>query len=228
MSPAAGVLLVNQIMPIIQATVFRAVKPVGAEDAAELVQDTLAMAAQLVESCEARGKPIYPGSVAYYAIQHARHGRRSYGSTRTDAMCPAAQLDENVSMASMDECIQGGEGGDDLSLHDLLAGPYEDPAQKAAREIDWAELMEEFNERDLALLRTTINGDQLHALAQQFGVSAPRLTQLKREIGRQIRLRWGPGILEDVGRKPAWAGSVNASKERQACRHDRAVQARAA
>ena len=133
MSPAAGMLLVDQIVPIIEGTVPRSVMPVGSEDAGELVQDTVAMAAGLVESCENRGKPIYPSSVAYYAIQHAKHGRRSYGATRTDALCPAAQLDEHVSLSSLDEPIPV-EDEHDLTLHDLLAGPAEDPAQKAARE----------------------------------------------------------------------------------------------
>ena len=221
MSPAAGLLLVGQVMPIIQATIPRAVKPVGAEDYQELVQDTVAMAAQLVESLEVRGKPIYPGSVAYYAIQHAKHGRRSYGATRTDAMCPAAQLDDNVRMAAMDEDI-GSDQGDELTLHDVLAGRAEDPSQAAARELDWAELLEDCNERDLALLQATGQGESLSALARKLGVSGARITQLKRELGRQISLRWGPTVLEDVARSPAWVGTVNAGRERQACRHERA------
>jgi DNA-directed RNA polymerase sigma subunit (sigma70/sigma32) len=90
----------------------------------------------------------------------------------------------------MDEAVET-EDGDALSLHELLAAPAEDPAQQAARELDWSELMEDMDERDLALLRTTINGESLDLLARQFGVSAPRITQIKREIGEQIRLRWG-------------------------------------
>ncbi len=52
MTAEAGMLLVDKIMPIIAATVPRVAKPVGAEDARELVQDTLASAAQMVESAE--------------------------------------------------------------------------------------------------------------------------------------------------------------------------------
>jgi hypothetical protein len=224
MSPAAGLLLVDEVVPIIQATVPRSVKRVGAEDFGELVQDTIVMAAQMIESCEARGKPIYPGSVAFYAIQHAKTGRRSYGATRTDALCAAVQLDENVTIASMDEPVAG-EHEDEMTLHDMLAGPVEDVAQQAARELDWAALMENLSERDLAILRTTINGERLHVLAQQFGVSQPRLTQLKREIGRQIQLRWGPTVLEDIARHPAWCAAIHAKHERQACRYERAREA---
>jgi len=77
MTAYAGELLVSQILPIITATVPQVARPVGAETFGELVQDTLAIAAQMVESCEVRGKQIIPNSVAYYAIQRAKHGRRS-------------------------------------------------------------------------------------------------------------------------------------------------------
>ena len=224
MSPAAGLMLVEKIVPIIEATVPHAVKTVGAEDFGELVQDTVTMAAQMVESCETRGHPIYPNSVAYYAIQHAKTGRRSYGATRTDALCPAAQLDGKSTVASMDEVVSD-ESEDGLTLHDLLAAPSEDPAQQAGRQIDWAELMVNFTDRELAILKATINGEQLDLLAQQFGVCAARVTLLKREIGRQIRLRWGDSALEDATRAPAWAGSITAVRERAACRHARATEA---
>jgi hypothetical protein len=187
----------------------------------------MAIAAGMLDSAERRGQPLLAKSTAYYALQQLKHGRRSTGATRTDAMCPAAQLDERVTVASMDDAVET-EHGDELTLHDLLASPAEDVAQCAARELDWDELMEDLSVRDIALLRTTVNGERLDLLARQFGVSAPRLTQLKREIGQQIRLRWGSAVLEDVARKPAWAGSVNASHERQACRHQRACEARAA
>ena len=223
MSPAAGLMLVNEIVPRIQAALPRSVMPVGADDIGELIQDTVCSAAQMLDAAEQSGQPLHPSGVAYYAIQRTKAGRRSYGATRTDALCPAAQLDKRVSLASMDEPVPD-QPDDSLTLHDLLAGGSEDPAQRAAREIDWAELMEECDERDLAILRTILSGDRMDRLAKQFGVSAPRITQLKRELGEQILMRWGASALEDVVRAPSWVGSINATRERQACRHER-VQA---
>ncbi len=221
MSPAAGLVLVDQIMPIITATVPHTVKPVGAEDHGEIIQDTLTMAAQMVESCEARGKAVIPNSVAYYAVQLAKTGRRSYGATRTDALCPAAQIDGNSTVASLDEAIpdQGEEGE---TLHDMLAGPVEDPAQAAGRKLDWNEIMADLSDRDMAILEATVNGDQLNRLAVRMGVSAPRLTQIKREIGRRIKGRWGDDALSDVTRMPLWACTINAGREQSLCQHLRA------
>lgn len=225
MSPYCGEVLLGGVMPIIQATVPRVIRPVGSETFAELVQDGMAIAAAMLDSAERRGLPLLAKSTAYYALQRLKTGRRSTGATRTDALCPAAQLDDNVTVASMDDAVET-EEGEDLTLHELLAAPEEDPSQVGARELDWAELMDDLDERDLALIRTTINGDRLDLLAKQFGVSSPRVTQLKRELGHQIKLRWGPDALETAVRRPAWNASVDSIRERLACRHDRAMAAR--
>ena len=227
MTAYAGELLVSQIMPIITATVPQVVRPVGAESYDELVQDTVATAAQMVESCEVRGRQIIPNSVAYYAIQRAKHGRRSQSAARMDVMCPAAALDSQVAMDYLDDVVGEGEFGEPLTLHDVLANHDEDPSQTAAREIDWAELLKDFNVRDIAVLHYTVNGGRLDKLAKQFGVSSARLSQLKRELGKQVKIRWGDDALENVMRLPAWAGNVNANREHQACVHDRALEARA-
>ena len=135
------------------------------------------------------------------------------------------QLDENVILSSMDEDVPG-EQGDDLTMHDLLAAPAEDPSQQAAREIDWAELLEDFNARDIAVLQATVNGDRMDRLAAQFGVSSARLSQLKRELGEQVKLRWGDEALADAVRTPGWNGSIHAVREKHACQHERALKAR--
>ncbi len=221
MSPTAGTLLVDKIWPIIEATVPHTVKPVGAEDHGEIIQDTLTMAAQMLESCEVRARPVIPNSIAYYAISLAKTGRRSYGATRMDALCPAAQIDGNSTVASLDEAVPGqGEDGD--TLHDMLAGPAEDPAQQAGRKLDWAGIMATMGDRDMAVLEATLNGDQLNRLAVRMGVSAPRVTQIKREIGQQIKSRWGDDALSDATRAPAWTWAITAGREHEACRHARA------
>lgn len=78
MSPQAGMILINEIMPRLRAAVPRTVCPVvGAEDPEELVQDAAAIASAMLHSAEARGRPLKPACVAYYAIQALRSGRRS-------------------------------------------------------------------------------------------------------------------------------------------------------
>ena len=135
-------------------------------------------------------------------------------------------LDSAVDVEYMDEDGVENDGGENFTLHDLLASRDEDPSQIAAREIDWAELLEDFNARDIAVLQCTVNGGRLDALAAQFGVSSARLCQLKRELGDQVKERWGCDALENAMRIPAWEGNVNAAREKQACQHERALEAR--
>ena len=223
MCPATAKLLIDQVLPRIRSAVPRCVKTVGCEDVDELIQDTVTSAAQMLEACEVNGKPIYPASVAFYAIQRGKSGRRSYGATRTDVLCASAQLDGNVACESMDEGIRNDDGdGGMLSLHDLLASNTEDPAQQAVRQLDWAEVLSDLDCRKLEILRAVAEGGTLNKLARKFGVSNPRITQLKCELARQIKQRLGDDVLADVARRPRWASSVYAQQEADACRHARA------
>ncbi len=61
-----------------------AVKPVGSEDPEELVADAVAIAANTLDSCESRGKPVLPSSLAYFALQTMKSGRRSGGGSGGD------------------------------------------------------------------------------------------------------------------------------------------------
>ena len=225
MTASAGLLLVDEIVPRIQAAVPRCVKTVGCEDVDELIQDTVTSAAQMLETCEVSGKPIFPASIAYYAIQRGKSGRRSYGATRTDVLCASAQLDGSVTLSSMDEGIATDGEGDGLTLHDVLAKHEEDPAQQAARQIDWSELMADLDDRKLAILRATAEGSKLEELAKRFGISKPRISQLKTELGRQVKARWGDDALADAMCTPVWYACLNATKEQARCRHERAALA---
>ena len=76
MSPAAALILEMQISPIIRSTIPRKAKPIGSEDYQELIQDTLASAAAMIEAMEKSGRELIPNSIAYYSIQRTKCGRR--------------------------------------------------------------------------------------------------------------------------------------------------------
>jgi hypothetical protein len=227
MSPQAGEVLVGAIMPIIQATVhagrearrignLRRARPGWAGHRGRHVgqrrtQGTAAAAED---------------STAYFTLQHLKQGRRSYQAGRTDVLSPGTIFDQKLCLDSLDEVIQGCEG-DEMSMHDLLASASENPASQAARELDWADVLLDCNERDAALLACTAAGGCLGDLAARYGVSSARLCQQKREIGRQVKLRWGEDALADAVREPTWTSHMRANHERAACRHERASEARA-
>ena len=63
MSPAAALILEMQIYPIIRNTIPRKAKPMGSEDYQELVQDTTATAAAMIDAMEKSGKQRLYGVV---------------------------------------------------------------------------------------------------------------------------------------------------------------------
>ncbi len=68
MSPKAGFVLMNEIVPRLRSAIPRCVKPVGAEDAEELVQDGIVQAAKMLDRLERQGKQVTPGNIAYYTV----------------------------------------------------------------------------------------------------------------------------------------------------------------
>jgi hypothetical protein len=138
MSPSAGDLLAEQIAPRLRTLVPKSVRPVGAEDTEELVQDAIVIAAQMLHRVEQSGKKFTPGNIAYYAVLHMRSGRRSQGSSHTDTMGIGTQFDHRSAVLSFEEEVgYDPELDAPITLGELLASEHEDPAMEAAKNVDW-------------------------------------------------------------------------------------------
>jgi integrase len=114
MSPQAGWILQEEIVPRLWASIPRNVSQVGAEDPEELIQDATAIAAKMLHSAEAAGKKVTSGNIAFYAVQHIRSGRRSTGSSMVDVMGIGTQLAGHTRLNSLDEpaAVDEETGGD--------------------------------------------------------------------------------------------------------------------
>ena len=225
MTATGGMILVKQVLPLIMAAIHHgAVKPVGSEDREELIQEATAIAARTLDSCESRGKPVSPNSLAYYAIQSLKTGRRSCGGSRQDVMSPGAALDRRVALASMDETIgQDLEQDSDITLHDCLAGHGESADQVAARRLDWPVAAERLNSRESYVVQETALDTPCVDMARKLKVSTPRVTQIKREIAGKFRQAWGEDALQDAVREPTWHSQLRAHSERRAGKAERRV-----
>jgi predicted trehalose synthase len=223
MSPRSGWLLVNEILPRLRSAVPLVAHCVGAEDAQELVQDTTAMAARILHNAERRGKKITSGNAAYYAIQHCKSGRRSTGNSCVDVMASGTQINGKSRLESMEQVVASNEecGGEIWELHDVLASDQEDPATKAARKMDWSEFASALTEREVAVINCIIEGRSLRDAAKSFRVCDSTMQGDKRKLAVKIQEFFGPDILVQIRRKPNWKDSLDASRERLACREER-------
>ena len=221
MSPYAGMILLEQVMPLIRAAIGRGIaQPVGCEDIAELVQDGIAQAAAMIEGSEKAGKELHPKSVAWYAVQSIKSGRRSTCITRTDAMAPGTYLDKRVELSSLDAPVESDDDTQEMSLHDLLAGDGESADVAAGRRLDWEDVLPTFDDRCQSILRETAEGYRTGELARKHGVSAPRIVQIRREAGEGIREAWG----NDAGSamsEPDWQRHVRSARTTRSSRRVR-------
>ena len=204
MSPALQQTFMTEIAPMLESTVRRVIRPVGSEDADELVQDALAAACQAVDSLERRNRPIPCSSVVHYTLQALKTGRRSQSAGRTDVMSPGCQLDSRSVLESLDAPLTTDDEGGELCLGDVMAHKQDDPGCRAARNLDWSEFVTGLTSRQQRVLWATATGFRGNEQATALKVSAPRITELKRTIAARVEKFWGDAVLRDVTDKPLW------------------------
>ena len=221
MSPHAGEMLLNEVSPRIRSAVPHAVRQVGCEDAAELVQDTIAIAAKLYDNAEKAGKVVTPGNITFYAIQHAKMGRRSYGQSKTCPLHPCCQLNGRADLNSFDEPASSEEGFEELTIADVFSSDSEDPATKAARKLDWEAFSATLTERAKAVIEMLVEGGCIREVAVRFSVSDSTMQNTKNQLKAKMIEFFGVDILAEIARLPAWKDNLVASREILACRVER-------
>ena len=222
MSPSAGCLLVEQIAPRLRALVPKSVKPVGAEDGEELIQDAIVIAAQMLDRVEQTGKNVTAGNIAYYVLLHMRSGRRSQSANRTDAMSPGTQLDHHSTVLSFEEEVgYDPELDEPISLGQLLASEHEDPSMDAAKNLDWELFLATHDYRYGVILQGIAEGRSLKETAAIQNEWYPGMWALKQRMAEQVREYLGEEAISESVRLPRWKASISTDRERTACRADR-------
>lgn len=223
MSSTIGSTLLDQIVPRLRHTVPHSVRCIGAEDASELLQDATAMAARMLAACEAGGKSVTPGNIAYYTLLHLRDGRRFHASGRSDALGSRTQLCGRSRVSSLDEPVGHPvePGEEPLTLGDVLASDAEDPATTAARNLDWQALMAALDERTLAVLRCLAGEIRLLELATRHGVCRTTVQTWRDQLTARVREFMGADALRELQRAPVWREGLRALREQVACRLER-------
>ena len=219
MSPQAGQMLLHEIAPRLHRTVLQRVAMFGSEDAEELHQDALAMAANSLDSVEKRGKTVTPGNIAFYTGQALRSGRGSTSSCHADALSSGARLKGYSSVHSLDESF--GDGEEPLTLADLLTSDAEGPSVAAARNLDWEAFLASADERQQAVIHTLAEKRQLQVAARAHGVSPSCFSAVKQHLAQDAVAFWGPSVLAQVLQEPGWRDGIRAGQERHACRWER-------
>jgi hypothetical protein len=240
MSPQAGFLLQDQIVPRLKSAIPQAVSFIGSEDAHELIADGTLIAAQMIHNAEQAGKKVVrnpgagrhgarkvrtisAGNVAYYTIQKLKCGRRSTGSRTVDVYGSGTQINGKSRLESMEQVVASNEenGGEIYLLHDVLASNQEDPATKAARSLDWSEFLSSLSKRDVAIINCLVEGKPLASLARKRHLNASTVRYHKERLASKIQDFMGSDILIQIRRKPNWKDALDVTRAKLACRDER-------
>ena len=226
MSPQAGWILQEEVVPRLRSAIPRCVHCVGAEDHEELIQDATAIAAKLLHSVELAGKQVTPGNIAYYAIQHSKSGRRSTGSSRVDVMATGTQLNGSSRLHSLNEVVSESEAGNEIfELQDVISNDHEDPATVAARKMDWDSFLAQLSQIEQLVVAFLCAGKTLRDAARKVGVCDSTMQTYRRKIAVKLLEFMGIEILRDLAHVPHWRIGLDCERESQACRNDRRARA---
>ena len=227
MSPMMEEMLVNEVVPRLRNAV-RSIPKVGHEDDDEIVQDATLMAARMMDSAEQAGKSFTGGNVSYYAARAARSGRRSYYTGRSDVMSPGCQIDGNARHEWLDGEIEL-ESGEIGTLHDVIApygyqGPEPDPAEEAARNIDWESFLAAHPPRHRTAIRVLVEGGTMREAGKRCGLGDSSALSLKRRIAADLIEFFGLDVVRRLldGTRPGWESDLRMSRERHLCLVDSA------
>ena len=224
MSPQAGYILQEQVVPRLRSAIPKAVHFVGCEDAEELTQDATAMAAKLIDRVESQGKlgKISPGNIAYYTLLHLKSGRRANGTSSVDIMASATQLNGSSRLHSLHEVVSHSEAGDEIfELHDVISNDHEDPSVQAARKMDWSTFMAGLNRMERLVVDCLCAGRTLRQVARKVRLSDSTMQYYRKRIAGKIIEFMGINILRDIARIPGWRIGLDCERELLACRAER-------
>ena len=203
----------------LRSAIPRNVNQIGSEDAEELIQDSICMAAKLLDNAEKANKQVTAGNIAYYTILHMKSGRRSYGASTIDVCGTGTQLNGNSTLSSFDEpANEVSDLGEEFTVNDVLSFDDEDPGEKAARKIDWDAFLVGLSDREKAVIEGLLAGYNGSEIARRFGLDPSTIQYFKTRLAVKILEFMGPDILVEIRRCPGWRNNLNASRERLACK----------
>ena len=219
MSPQAGWMLVDQIVPRLKVLILKSVSTVGAEDVDELVQDSTLMAARMLNSAEKKGKRVTAGSIAHYTLLHLRSGRRSYASGSSCCMHPVNRM-RNSEPYSLDDVVTE-DADDQMTLNDVLSVENSDPSVEAARNIDWTLFLQRQNSTAKAIIICLVEGRQLKTLTRKLNINQATIQNETAQLARRLLAFMGVDVVADSTRPPRWKNNLHAINEQLACREER-------
>jgi hypothetical protein len=122
----------------------------------------------------------FPTALATFAGRAVRSGRRLCGQlSAKDVLSPAAQRRHGFAVGPLPEVSTCSGSVIDEALHDNTHTP---PDEQAAFRLDFPAWVGRRSNRDRRLIGDMVRGERTRDLAARFGLTAGRISQLRREF----------------------------------------------
>jgi hypothetical protein len=171
------------ILPAIQNCIDFAFRQTPAEEREEFTEEALANVATACANLVAQGRAdrIYPAALAAFAVRQAREGRKVGGKLNShDVLSKYCQRKRQVAV----RCLNP-SGSLESDWRESLIEHRKTPVPEiVAFRIDFPAWLATFPERQQQIALALAAGHTTNYVAQQFGISAGRVSQLRREFSR--------------------------------------------
>jgi hypothetical protein len=162
------------------AIAFRHLKPEARDEAIqEAVANAMVAYVRLVQLKKV--DLAYPTVLARYAVAQIHDGRKVGNRLNIkDVLSGYAQKRKDFHVERLDQFDEEENAWQEILVEDRHAGP----AEVATTKIDFTEWLKSFPARLRRITKLLATGERTSIVAEKFGVSAGRISQLRRELAQ--------------------------------------------
>lgn len=172
------------LLPTVQTHAEIRFRRLPAEKREEAIQETVAAACMHYQLAAAQGKlhAVRPGPLADFAVRHVRTGRHVGGKQNgaKDVLSPVCQKRHGVRVISV-HANRSGVGKSDGWKQVAVESRKVPTPDLAAFRIDYAQWLRTLARRDRRVIAAFTGGESTSAVADRFGITPGRVSQLRRK-----------------------------------------------
>ena len=176
-----------QVLPAVETHARIHFRRLSADRREEAIQETIAAACLNYQLAAVQGKlnVVRPSSLADFAVRHTRTGRHVGGAqdAARDVMSRVCQRRHNLRVTRHFE--HQSAGGVQGWRQTVIADRKVPVPDLAAFRIDFTRWLQTCSRRDRAIISALIAGEHPSVVADRFGISRGRVSQLRRRYEEQ-------------------------------------------
>jgi hypothetical protein len=169
------------ILPAVETHAKIRFRKLPAERRQDAIQEAIASACVSYQLLAARGRlqEAHPGTVADFAVKFVRNGRHVGGKqdAAKDTLSPVARSRHHFGTIGIDRY----DGKTDEWRQVVIAERKASIPDTAAFRIDFAQWLKLLSHRDRRIVAALARGEQTSAVADRFGLTPGRVSQLRRK-----------------------------------------------